>query len=91
MWQCPPAYTPSPVNVHGGNKVNLHYCIGEEEPEDFSCVNDLRVVGFHCISCHAWGKPVSEGRKLGSSLLRDVDPSPSFEMDMLTFSVETWD
>ena len=24
--------------------MNLRYCIGEKEPEDFSCVNDLRCV-----------------------------------------------
>ena len=50
MWQ--PHPHPHPVNVRGENKVNLRYCIAEKEPEDFSCVNDLRVLRFHHTNCH---------------------------------------
>ena len=50
MWQ--PHPHPHPVNVRGENKVNLRYCIAEKEPEDFSCVNDLRVLWFHHTNCH---------------------------------------
>ena len=51
-------------------------------------ISDVSMIPLYQLS---WEKPGLEGREMDSSLLRDVDSSPSFETDILTFRVETWD
>ena len=57
--------------------MNLHYCIGEKEPEDLNCVNDLRSSRIPLYQ-PSWEKLGSEDLELGSSPPPDADSSLSF-------------
>lgn len=90
------------LNVCGGNEMNLHYCIGEKEPEDLNCVNDLRNSRIPLYQL-SWEKLGLEDlvpdlsaccwHSWNWALPYHLMPIPLFassEADITTFNVETW-